>query len=143
MISVVVPVYNSSQYLERCVDSILNQSYGDFELLLIDDGSTDDSGTICDKYSLLDKRVKAFHQSSNKGVSAARNHGLHASNGEWITFIDSDDYIKPDYLANFNPSSLTKSDLVIQGIISTNHSGDIINRLEYPEINIDLHLGGG
>ncbi len=141
MISVVVPVYNSSQYLERCVDSILNQSYGDFELLLIDDGSTDDSGTICDKYSLLDKRVKAFHQ-TNKGVSAARNHGLHASNGEWITFIDSDDYIKPDYLANFNPSSLTKSDLVIQGIISTNQSGDIINRLEYPEINIDLHLGG-
>nr|WP_239420898.1 hypothetical protein [Bacteroides uniformis] len=59
-----------------------------------------------------------------------------------MTFIDSDDYIKPDYLANFNPSSLTKSDLVIQGIISTNHSGDIINRLEYPEINIDLHLGG-
>lgn len=128
MISVVVPVYNSSLYLERCIDSILNQSYGDFELLLIDDGSTDDSGTICDKYSLQDKRVKAFHQ-TNKGVSAARNHGLRVSNGEWITFIDSDAYIEPDYLANFNPSSLTKSDLAIQGIITTDQIGQIINRI--------------
>jgi glycosyltransferase involved in cell wall biosynthesis len=142
MISVIVPVYNSSLHLERCIDSILNQSYGDFELLLINDGSTDDSGLICDKYSLQDKRVRTFHQ-TNKGVSAARNHGLCVSNGEWITFIDSDDYIKPDYFVNFNPLLLNKYDLVIQGIITTDQSGHIINRLEYPNINISLHLGGG
>lgn len=141
MISVIVPVYNSSLHLERCIDSILNQSYGDFELLLINDGSTDDSGLICDKYSLQDKRVRTFHQ-TNKGVSAARNHGLCVSNGEWITFIDSDDYIKPDYFVNFNPLLLNKYDLVIQGIITTDQSGHIINRLEYPNINISLHLGG-
>lgn len=142
MVSVIVPVYNSSRYLARCIDSILNQSYDDFELLLINDGSIDDSGTICEKYKLRDKRVKVYHQ-SNKGVSAARNHGLCVSSGEWITFIDSDDYLKPDYLSNFNSSSLAKSDLAIQGITTIDQFGKIINKLQYLDFNIDLHLGGG
>lgn len=141
MVSVIVPVYNSSRYLARCIDSILNQSYDDFELLLINDGSIDDSGTICEKYKLRDKRVKVYHQ-TNKGVSAARNHGLCVSSGEWITFIDSDDYLKPDYLSNFNSSSLAKSDLAIQGITTIDQFGKIINKLQYLDFNIDLHLGG-
>lgn len=90
MISVIVPVYNTEQYLHRCIDSILAQTYTDFELLLIDDGSTDSSGAICDEYALKDTRVRVFHK-ENGGVSSARNLGLDNAQGEWITFVDSDD----------------------------------------------------
>ena len=92
MISVIVPVYNTEKYLHRCIDSILAQTYTDFELLLIDDGSTDSSGAICDEYALRDSRVRVFHK-ENGGVSSARNLGLDNAQGEWITFVDSDDWI--------------------------------------------------
>ena len=95
LISVIVPVYNNESYLSRCVNSIIGQTYKNFEILLIDDGSTDKSGKICDSFS--DKRVKALHQ-TNKGVSAARNNGLDHASGEWIMFVDSDDYIHPDMI---------------------------------------------
>ncbi len=95
-ISVVVPVYNTEKYLRRCVESILRQSFADFELILIDDGSTDGSGKICDEYAENDKRVKVIHQ-ENGGLSAARNTGIEYavknSDSEWITFIDSDDLV--------------------------------------------------
>lgn len=97
-ISVIVPVYNSSQFLPRCIDSILRQSFTDFELLLIDDGSTDGSGEICDAYGNRDKRVRVFHK-ANGGVSSARNMGLDNAKGEWITFIDSDDWVEKDYFS--------------------------------------------
>ena len=96
-ISVIVPVYNAEKTLRQCVDSILAQDFKDFELLLIDDGSKDSSPTICDDYALQDSRVKVFHK-PNGGVSSARNVGLDNAQGEWITFIDSDDYISPRYL---------------------------------------------
>lgn len=89
-ISVIVPVYNTEKYLRRCVDSILAQTYTDFELLLVDDGSTDGSGAICDEYAALDPRVRVFHK-PNGGVSSARNFGLDHARGQWITFADSDD----------------------------------------------------
>ena len=92
MISIIVPVYNTEQYLHSCIDSILTQTYTDFELLLIDDGSTDLSGAICDKYAWKDSRVRVFHQ-KNGGVSSARNLGLDNAKGEWVTFVDSDDAI--------------------------------------------------
>lgn len=95
-ISVIVPVYNTEKYLHRCIDSILAQTYTDFELLLIDDGSTDSSGAICDEYALKDSRVRVFHK-ANGGVSSARNMGLDNAQGEWITFVDSDDWVKIDY----------------------------------------------
>lgn len=91
-ISVIVPVYNAEKWLRRCVDSILAQTYTDFELLLVDDGSTDGSGAICDEYATLDPRIRPFHK-PNGGVSSARNLGLDNANGEWICFIDSDDEI--------------------------------------------------
>ena len=91
-ISVIVPVYNTEKYLHRCIDSILDQTFTDFELLLIDDGSTDSSGTICDEYAAKDSRVRVFHK-ENGGVSSARNMGLDNAYGEWITFVDSDDYL--------------------------------------------------
>lgn len=95
LISVIVPVYNAENTLNRCVDSILSQTFRDWELLLIDDGSTDHSGEICDQYAIADYRIKVFHK-KNGGVSSARNVGLNNAKGEWITFIDSDDEIPKD-----------------------------------------------
>ena len=93
-ISVIVPVYNTAQFLPRCIESILSQSFTDFELLLIDDGSTDGSGKICDAYAEKDNRIRVFHK-ENGGVSSARNLGLDNARGEWVTFVDSDDYVSP------------------------------------------------
>lgn len=113
-ISIIVPVYNVEQYLPHCIDSILVQSFTDFELLLIDDGSKDKSGEICDEYVEKDSRVKVFHK-ENGGVSSARNVGIEASNGEWICFVDSDDYVKTEWLENY--AQYTDSDLQIQGYV--------------------------
>lgn len=96
-ISIVVPVYNANNSLHCCIDSILNQTYSDFELILVDDGSTDESGRICDTYAIKDNRVKVIHQ-DNSGVSVARNTGIKAARGDYICFVDSDDYINRDYL---------------------------------------------
>lgn len=93
-ISIIVPVYNVEKYLCECLDSILAQTYSDFELILVDDGSADRSGAICDEYAERDKRIRVFHQ-ENKGQSAARNFGIDVSCGEWIHFVDSDDVIHP------------------------------------------------
>lgn len=95
-ISIIVPVYNVEQYLTRCIDSILNQSFADFELLLIDDGSRDKSGAICDEYAAKDSRIRVFHK-ENGGVSSARNIGLEKARGEWLAFIDGDDEITDGY----------------------------------------------
>ena len=95
IISVIVPVYKAEKYLHRCVDSILAQTYTDFELLLINDGSPDNCGAICDEYAIKDSRVRVFHK-ENGGASTARNLGLDEAKGEWITFVDSDDWIEPN-----------------------------------------------
>ena len=96
MVSCIIPVYNTEKYLHRCIDSVLAQTYKDFELLLIDDGSTDSSGTICDEYAAKDARVRVFHK-ENGGVSSARNLGLYHAQGEWIIVMDSDDYWHCNY----------------------------------------------
>lgn len=95
LLSVIVPVYNSGKYIKQCVNSILNQTYSDLEIILIDDGSTDDSGEICDKYEKEDKRVRVIHQ-ENCGCIKARLSGLQNSNGKYIGFVDSDDWIDVD-----------------------------------------------
>lgn len=100
MISIIVPIYNSEKTLSQCIDSILSQKYSDFEVLLIDDGSTDNSGQICDAYSQKDKRIRVFHQ-KNQGVSAARNLGLLYINGEFVTFCDSDDWVENTWLLDY------------------------------------------
>lgn len=92
-ISIIVPVYNVEKYIKRCIDSIIVQTYSDWELLLIDDGSPDRSGDICDEYARNDNRIKVFH-TVNEGVSSARNLGLDNARGEYVTFIDSDDWIE-------------------------------------------------
>ena len=98
LISIIVPVYNTEKYLHRCIDSILIQTFTDFELLLIDDGSKDRSGEICDEYAKNDSRVRVFHK-ENGGVSSARNLGLDNAKGEWISFVDADDYLNDDSLS--------------------------------------------
>ena len=97
MISVIVPVYNVEKYLKPCLDSILNSTYQDIELIPVDDGSTDNSGAICDEYARKDARVHVIHK-TNGGVSSARNEGIKAANGEFISFIDGDDVIHPEML---------------------------------------------
>ena len=117
IVSIIVPVYNTEKFLHRCIDSILAQTYTDFELLLIDDGSKDSSGTICDEYAAQDTRVRVFHK-ENGGVSSARNVGLDNARGEWITFVDADDWISKDYLeelAMHSDSDLVIADFVVEG----------------------------
>lgn len=94
-LSVIVPVYNAGKYLPVCLDSLTNQTLQNIEIILVDDGSTDDSGAICDRYANMDSRFRVIHQ-ANCGVSAARNAGLEAASGAWIGWVDSDDWIEPD-----------------------------------------------
>lgn len=109
--SVIVPVYNSEKTLKYCIESILNQTIDDLELILVDDGSTDASGVICDDYMKKDNRIKVFHQ-SNKGVSAARNRGLEEAKGKWIVFVGSDDFVDSKFLEIYGNRD---ADLLIVG----------------------------
>ena len=90
LVSVIVPVYNVESYLEECIESIINQSYENLDIILIDDGSTDNCGQICDKYAELDKRVTVIHK-TNGGISSARNSGIEVAKGDYFCFVDSDD----------------------------------------------------
>lgn len=112
MISVIIPVYNTENYLKRCIESVLCSSYEDFELLLIDDGSVDNSAFICKNYCKKDHRIKYYRQ-EHSGVSAARNKGLMKSQGTWIIFVDSDDVITSDFLERIADGSCQKYDLLM------------------------------
>lgn len=125
--SIIVPVYNSERYLSRCIDSILKQTVKDFELILVDDGSRDSSGKICDKYTERDKRIVVIHQ-LNKGVSAARNVGISVAKGKYIVFVDSDDEVEDKYLEYMDYSSV---ELVVSGVKSYNGNGVIHHILDY------------
>jgi len=98
MISVIIPVYNAEKFIEKTITSILRQTYANFELILVDDGSNDQSGMICDRFAARDSRIKIIHE-KNGGVSHARNEGLKYITGDYLTFIDADDYIEPEYFA--------------------------------------------
>lgn len=123
-ISVIVPVYNTESQLRRSIDSILAQTFKDFELILVDDGSTDRSGKICDEYAVIDSRIKVFHK-VNGGVCSARNLGIEKSNGNWISFIDSDDYIEDSFFMTFldYKEDLENGVLLVQGISFDNGLG--------------------
>ena len=107
--SIIVPVYNAEKTLRRCIDSILAQTYPNFELILVDDGSKDSSATIIDEYAAKDSRIIPIHQ-PNGGVSSARNAGLDNAYGDYVVFIDADDYITPPYLHEYQRNS---EDLII------------------------------
>ncbi|MDD6723062.1 MAG: glycosyltransferase [Bacteroidales bacterium] len=112
MVSVIIPVYNTEKYLRQCLDSVLAQTCCDWEAILVDDGSTDSSGAICDEYAAADSRVKVIHQ-PNGGVSVARNAGLDVAKGDCVAFVDSDDYVSKEYLEAFIPH--ISYDLVVGG----------------------------
>ena len=137
-ISVIVPVYNTGELLPRMIDSVLAQSFKDFELILVDDGSSDNSGDVCDQYAEADKRVKAIH-SSNHGASAARNRGIQVATAPWITFIDSDDFVLPDYLSNMlSNGQKYGSDLVMTGIQRVCEYDPGMNVVrDWPELAVD------
>ena len=115
LISVIVPVYNAAGSIRICIESILNQSYTNFELILIDDGSMDSSLSICEEY-MIDKRVVVVHQ-ANGGVSAARNKGLSLAKGDYVTFVDADDKVKAGYLQSFIASNDMDVDLIVGGYV--------------------------
>ena len=113
MVSIIVPVYNIESYLPKCVDSILVQTYKDFEIILVDDGSTDTSGQIFDEYAAKDRRIKVIHK-NNGGVTTARNYGLREAVGDWIMYIDGDDWIEPKTLELFTDyADANRADIVI------------------------------
>lgn len=122
--SIIVPVYNSELYLEKCLDSLLLQSYQDFEVILVDDGSIDKSGAICDEYASKDVRIFVFHE-KNGGVSSARNKGLSVARGKYISFVDSDDWVTPDYLSVFAEArSRFDYDLVYMEMLPVEERGE-------------------
>ncbi len=123
--SVIMPIYNSEKKLDRSIKSVIEQTCMDWELLLIDDGSTDNSLSICKKYARMDRRIKVFHQ-ENKGPGSARNLGIQECKGEYITFIDSDDYYEKDYFETLNNANKTNDfDLLFFGLVLERENGEI------------------
>ena len=113
LISIIVPVYNVERYLAACIDSVLRQTYKNFELILVDDGSTDHSGEICDRLAKTDSRMRVFHK-KNGGLSDARNFGMKYAQGDYITFIDSDDAVSPRFIEILLLESLKNSADIVQ-----------------------------
>lgn len=130
LISVIVPVYNVEEYLKKCIDSIINQTYLKLEIILVDDGSTDNSGIICDSYEEKDKRIIVIHK-ENGGLSDARNKGLDVARGKYITFVDSDDYIEKNYVEFLYNLIIEKDVSIVAGS----------NCREYPEKTINAGTG--
>lgn len=127
MVSVIIPVYQVEKYIRKCINSVINQTYQNIEILLIDDGSPDNSGRICDEYALKDNRVKVIHK-KNEGVSSARNMGLDICCGEYIMFLDSDDYIAEDAVEKaLNALVLNQSDICVFNVVLITEDGEVID----------------
>lgn len=126
-ISVIVPVYNVENYIDKCIKSLLHQSIDDFEILLIDDGSTDNSGAICDEYAKKSDKVKVIHK-KNRGLSSARNYGLQIAEGEFVSFVDSDDWIHKDmYLKLYKIAKKYDADIALSGYLKIYDETEEIN----------------
>lgn len=137
LISVIIPVYNVAAFLNRCLQSVINQSYGNIEIILVDDGSTDGSGDVCDEYSKLDDRVKVIH-TENRGLSAARNRGILESKGEWICFLDSDDWYEKSFCSKLiDFARLNDCDIVCCGIYTAYDEKNKLVRTHYSDSIFD------
>lgn len=134
-ISIIVPVYNAEQTIRCCIDSIISQSFTSFELILVDDGSSDSSGSICDDYSKIDERIKVIHK-ENGGVSSARNAGLRVMTGDYLSFIDSDDMVSEQYLAKLISHMRDGIDLVFSYATYINNNGNR-RQEQYPSVIVD------
>lgn len=129
-VSIIVPVYKAEKTLSRCINSILSQSYADFQLILVEDGSPDDSGLLCDRYSATDPRIRVIHQ-ANSGVSIARNKGISLATGDHILFVDSDDYLDSEYISQL---LMHKSDLTICGIETRDDKDHFLYHSQYSPV---------
>ncbi len=144
IISIIVPIYNCGNYLVQCIESIINQTYQDLEIILMDDGSTDQSGVICDEYEKKDKRIKVIHQ-NNSGVSTARNNALKIAKGAYIGFVDADDWIDREmYSSMLRIMQKRNADVVICGVNYCTESGEYIRSALNREkvLNREELLGG-
>lgn len=121
LISIIVPVYNVEQYLDKCIESIVNQKYSNIEIILIDDGSKDSSTQMCDLWAKKDSRIKVVHK-KNEGVSMARNDGLNLSTGKWVTFVDADDWIEENYINSLYANADKLTDMVIGRTIAVKNN---------------------
>lgn len=127
LISIIIPIYNVEKYLDKCIQTIINQTYKNLEIILVDDGSNDKSLFICDKYSKKDNRITLIHK-NNEGVSIARNVGVKQSSGKYIVFIDPDDYVSNDHIETlYNCIEVNNVDLVISNAIDVTEDGKIVN----------------
>lgn len=132
-LSIIVPVYNVESHLPKCLESILNQTFRDFEVILIDDGSTDNSGVICDEYCKNDYRFKVVHQ-LNKGVSSARNVGLEIAEGKYLGFVDADDWIEPTmYEKMISIAKMKEYDVVICGLNYYSEQSELIRSVSFDQ----------
>lgn len=133
LISIIIPIYKVEKYIERCINSVLSQTYSNIEIILIDDGSPDMCPSICDNYKLIDSRIQVIHK-ENGGLSDARNKGINISKGKYITFVDSDDYIENDYVEFLYKTILKEdSDIAICSYQSVYGNRMIIKQLEHRE----------
>lgn len=134
LITVIVPVYNVEKYLEQCVKSLINQTYNNLEIILVNDASTDSSGSLCDELAKLDNRIKVIHK-KNEGLGFARNSGMEVMSGKYVTFIDSDDYADLDLIEQlYSQLKQSKADTCIGGFKRVRDSGEIIFKEEYEKI---------
>ena len=129
--SIIIPVYQAEKYLEKCVNSVLSQTFTDFQLILVDDGSSDSSPEMCDRFKADDSRVTVIHQ-KNSGVSSARNKALEQVNSEYVIFIDSDDWIDENWLERINGLADEKADMIAFDYYEY-HSEDLRKRPEITE----------
>lgn len=136
LVTIIIPIYNAERYIDRCIKSILHQSFNKWELLLVDDGSTDRSNEICEKYALQDNRIKVLHK-ENGGVSSARNYGICHSRGKWLTFIDIDDYVQDNFLEILIKEA-TDADLIVSGAHYINDKISFLPPDQLIEISSDL-----
>ncbi len=130
LISIIVPVYNVEAFIEKCMNSVFEQKYKDLDIIIVDDGSTDNSGKICDSFAKKDKRVRTFHK-KNGGLSSARNLGIKEARGDLIAFVDSDDYLERDYIEKMYKKIIqTKSDIVVCGYNGISFEDGILSGYE-------------
>ena len=131
LISIVVPIYNVEKYLKQCIDSVINQTYKNLEIILVDDGSTDSCAYICDEYTKKDERIKVIHK-KNGGLSDARNVGLDIAKGEYVSFIDSDDYISEDFIEKMYNALIDNNAEISQcNLVKVNDNAEILEKIGY------------
>ena len=130
LISIIIPVYNAQRYLNRCLKSIISQTYQNFEVILVNDGSIDDSYQVCQEFANKDKRITVITQ-TNSGASSARNRGIEIAKGKWITFVDADDYVEKKHLECLCENITNEKALIIQGLKQVNFQGEEIKKIEF------------